>query len=159
MAVKILAAPPIRTFQGEPIPLNFSFISRLALSCHFEPSLEQASGLVACVQHCKGLTLDLSVSMEAYAACTCCSRVLLSTTCSCTGQTSSLCHAYRSDHMGFNVMQIFRLQVIASTDPKPVPGDWSGNGAPVRFSTRETREEGKGWFVIQEHLRRLQQVS
>ena len=50
------------------------------------------------------------------------------------------------------------VQVIASTDPKPVPGDWSGNGAPVKFSTRETREEGKGWFVIQEHLRRLQQV-
>lgn len=50
------------------------------------------------------------------------------------------------------------MQVIASTDPKPVPGDWSGNGAPVKFSTRETREEGKGWFVIQEHLRRLQQV-
>ena len=39
-----------------------------------------------------------------------------------------------------------------------MPGDWSGNGAPVKFSTRETREEGKGWFVIQEHLRRLQQV-
>ena len=51
------------------------------------------------------------------------------------------------------------MQVIASTDPKPVPGDWSGNGAPVKFSTRETREEGKGWFVIQEHLRRLQNVS
>ena len=56
-------------------------------------------------------------------------------------------------------MQMSRMQVIASTDPKPVPGDWSGNGAPVKFSTRETREEGKGWFVIQEHLRRLQHVS
>jgi hypothetical protein len=54
---------------------------------------------------------------------------------------------------------LFVMQVIASTDPKPVPGDWSGNGAPVKFSTRETREEGKGWFVIQEHLRRLQNVS
>ena len=51
------------------------------------------------------------------------------------------------------------MQVIASTDPKPVPGDWSGNGAPVKFSTRETREEGKGWFAIQEHLRLLQHVS
>ena len=29
----------------------------------------------------------------------------------------------------------------------------------MKFSTRETREEGKGWFVIQEHLRRLQHVS
>ena len=54
---------------------------------------------------------------------------------------------------------IHALQVIASTDPKPVPGDWLGNGAPIKFSTRETRQEGKGWFVIQEHLRRLQQVS
>lgn len=44
-------------------------------------------------------------------------------------------------------------------DPKPVPGDWAGNGAPVKFSTRETREEGKGWFIIQEHLGRLQQVG
>jgi hypothetical protein len=51
-----------------------------------------------------------------------------------------------------------RCQVIASTDPKPVPGDWLGNGAPIKFSTRETREEGKGWFVIQEQLRRLQHV-
>ena len=51
------------------------------------------------------------------------------------------------------------MQVIASTDPKPVPGDWSGNGAPVKVSTRETREEGKGWFAIQEHLRLLQHVS
>ena len=29
----------------------------------------------------------------------------------------------------------------------------------MKFSTRETREEGKGWFVIQEHLRRLQHVN
>lgn len=50
------------------------------------------------------------------------------------------------------------LQVVASMDPKPVPGDWAGNGAPVKFSTRETREEGKGWFIIQEHMGRLQQV-
>lgn len=53
---------------------------------------------------------------------------------------------------------LLSLQVIASMDPKPVPGDWSGNGAPVKYSTRETREEGKGWFVIQEHLKRLQHV-
>ncbi|KAK9814059.1 hypothetical protein WJX72_000155 [[Myrmecia] bisecta] len=49
-----------------------------------------------------------------------------------------------------------KFSVIASTDPKPVPGDWGGNGASVKFSTRETREQGKGWFVIQNHIRSLQ---
>lgn len=59
----------------------------------------------------------------------------------------------------FCLLKYFCMQIIASTDPKPVPGDWSGNGAPVKFSTRETREEGKGWFAIQDHLRLLQHVS
>ncbi|CAL8465723.1 g5259 [Coccomyxa elongata] len=66
------------------------------------------------------------------------------------------------DHLWLSRYLLLRLseqfKVIASTDPKPVPGDWSGNGAAIKYSTRETREEGKGWFVIQEHLKRLQQT-
>ena len=36
-----------------------------------------------------------------------------------------------------------------------VPGAWSGSGAPITFSTRDTREPGKGWFAVQAHVRAL----
>ena len=32
------------------------------------------------------------------------------------------------------------FKVVASLDPKPVPGDWSGNAAYMKISTQETRE-------------------
>ena len=35
-----------------------------------------------------------------------------------------------------------RYNVLASLDPKPVPGDWSGSGAFIKYSTRETRQAG-----------------
>lgn len=49
-----------------------------------------------------------------------------------------------------------KFNLVASMDPKPAPGDWGGSGATVKFSTRETRQEGKGWFAIQGHVNRLQ---
>lgn len=49
-----------------------------------------------------------------------------------------------------------RHEVLSSIEPKPVPGDWSGNGAPVKYSTKGTREQGKGWSVIEQHSRLLQ---
>ncbi|KAK9832481.1 hypothetical protein WJX81_000192 [Elliptochloris bilobata] len=48
-----------------------------------------------------------------------------------------------------------QFRTRASFEPKPVPGDWQGNGAHVKVSTRETREAGRGWFAVQEHVRRL----
>eukprot|EP00891_Asterochloris_glomerata_P004849 jgi/Astpho2/4849/Aster-05785 len=48
-----------------------------------------------------------------------------------------------------------RQGVIASLDPMPVPGNWSGCGAAIHYSTRETRQPGKGWYAIQQHVMRL----
>lgn len=36
-----------------------------------------------------------------------------------------------------------------------VPGAWAGSGAPISFSTRDTREPGKGWYAVQAHVRAL----
>lgn len=36
-----------------------------------------------------------------------------------------------------------------------VPGAWAGSGAPILFSTRDTREPGKGWYAVQAHVRAL----
>ena len=51
-----------------------------------------------------------------------------------------------------------RFNVVASLDPKPVPGDWGGSGAPVKYSTSETRDASKGLLSIEGHLRLLQQA-
>ena len=45
-----------------------------------------------------------------------------------------------------------RLGIVASLEPKPVPGDWGGSGAFVRYSTAETREPEQGWDAIQRHM-------
>lgn len=50
-----------------------------------------------------------------------------------------------------------RHNIVASLDPKPVPGDWSGSGAPVKYSTAETRDPNKGLSAVDSHLRLLQQ--
>lgn len=51
-----------------------------------------------------------------------------------------------------------RFGVVASLDPKPVPGDWSGSGAPVKYSTNETRHASKGLSTVDGHIRLLQQA-
>lgn len=33
-----------------------------------------------------------------------------------------------------------RQNLVASLDPKPVPGDWNGSSAYIKYSTRETRD-------------------
>lgn len=38
--------------------------------------------------------------------------------------------------------------VIVSFDPKPVPGDWSGSGCHVTFSTKKMRENENGYDEI-----------
>ena len=38
---------------------------------------------------------------------------------------------------------------------KQVPGAWPGSGAAVMFSTRETREPGRGWYAVQSHVQAL----
>jgi hypothetical protein len=48
-----------------------------------------------------------------------------------------------------------RFKVVASLDPKPIPGDWSGSGCYVKFSTAETRASNTGLNAIQDHLQRL----
>ena len=52
-----------------------------------------------------------------------------------------------------------KFKVIASLDPKPVPGDWSSSGAPVKYSTADTRNPAVGLRAVDEHIRCLQQVS
>lgn len=48
--------------------------------------------------------------------------------------------------------------IVASLDPQPVPGDWSGTGAPVKFSTADSRDPGRGLATIDAHVRLLQQA-
>lgn len=42
-----------------------------------------------------------------------------------------------------------------AANPAQVPGAWPGSGAPITFSTRDTREPGKGWYAVQAHVRAL----
>ena len=51
-----------------------------------------------------------------------------------------------------------QFKIIASLDPKPVPGDWSGCGAVVKYSTADSRCPVKGLPTIDTHIRHLQQV-
>ncbi|KAK9793179.1 hypothetical protein WJX73_007861 [Symbiochloris irregularis] len=51
-----------------------------------------------------------------------------------------------------------KFNVVISLDPKPVPGDWGSSGAPVKYSTADTRHPAKGLATIDAHLRRLQQT-
>lgn len=51
-----------------------------------------------------------------------------------------------------------QFKLIASLDPKPVPGDWSSSGAFVKYSTADTRNPAVGLRAIDAHIRSLQQV-
>ncbi|KAK9802057.1 hypothetical protein WJX73_008544 [Symbiochloris irregularis] len=50
-----------------------------------------------------------------------------------------------------------QFKVIASLDPKPVPGDWCSSGAPVKYSTADTRNPAVGLHAVDAHIRCLQQ--
>ena len=46
-------------------------------------------------------------------------------------------------------------EVVASFEPKPVPGNWNGNGMHTNFSTIETRTENSGIDKIYEAIAKL----
>ena len=60
-------------------------------------------------------------------------------------------HLWTSRYILQRISEVAGL--VATLDPNPIPG--AASAAPVRFSTRETRQTGSGMREISAHMNRL----
>ncbi|CAG9463668.1 unnamed protein product [Pedinophyceae sp. YPF-701] len=72
----------------------------------------------------------------------------------CTG-IEAADHHWMSRYIMMRVTEEAGLR--CSWDPKPAPGDWSGTGCTVKYSTKGSRALGTGWADLEQHAVRLAQ--